>query len=83
MFITVDGFNRTGIPSALWNVMEPHARINHAGGVAVLSFVILFLSNVASNVPTGEPNRFPCLSSNDYDLRTTYFNNLNLHFNEK
>lgn len=52
MFITVDGFNRTGIPSTLWNVMEPHARINHAGGVAILAFVILFLSNVASNVPT-------------------------------
>ncbi|EXB37333.1 Putative transporter arsB [Morus notabilis] len=52
MFITVDGFNRTGIPSALWNAMEPHARINHAGGVAILAFVILFLSNVASNVPT-------------------------------
>ena len=53
MFITVDGFNRTGIPSTLWNVMEPHARINHPTGVVVLAFVILVLSNVASNVPTG------------------------------
>ncbi|XP_008798446.2 silicon efflux transporter LSI2-like [Phoenix dactylifera] len=52
MFITVDGFNRTGLPSALWNALEPYARINHAGGVAVLSLVILLLSNVASNVPT-------------------------------
>ncbi|XP_020083870.1 putative transporter arsB [Ananas comosus] len=52
MFITVDGFNKTGIPSAFWNFMEPYARINHASGVAVLSLVILLLSNVASNVPT-------------------------------
>ncbi|PON62897.1 Citrate transporter-like domain containing protein [Parasponia andersonii] len=52
MFITVDGFNRTGIPSTLWNLMEPHSRIDHAGGVAVLAIVILVLSNVASNVPT-------------------------------
>ncbi|KAL5551666.1 hypothetical protein UlMin_001842 [Ulmus minor] len=52
MFITVDGFNRTGIPSTLWNLMEPHARINHPGGIAVLAIVILVLSNLASNVPT-------------------------------
>ncbi|KAM6587822.1 silicon efflux transporter LSI2 [Cannabis sativa] len=52
MFITVDGFNRTGIPSTLWTIMEPHARIDHAGGIAVLAIVILILSNVASNVPT-------------------------------
>ncbi|XP_017701309.2 silicon efflux transporter LSI2-like [Phoenix dactylifera] len=52
MFITVDGFNRTGLPSALWNALEPYARINHASGVAVLALVILLLSNFASNVPT-------------------------------
>ncbi|KAG6743332.1 hypothetical protein POTOM_054286 [Populus tomentosa] len=52
MFITVDGFNRTGIPSSFWNLMEPHARIDHASGIAVLAIVILVLSNVASNVPT-------------------------------
>ncbi|KAG6529137.1 silicon efflux transporter LSI2-like [Zingiber officinale] len=52
MFITVDGFNKTGIPSALWDLMEPYARIDTASGTAVLAFVILFLSNVASNVPT-------------------------------
>ncbi|KAJ3681905.1 hypothetical protein LUZ60_014478 [Juncus effusus] len=52
MFITVNGFNRTGIPSAFWNLMEPYARINHISGVVVLSLVILFLSNLASNVPT-------------------------------
>nr|XP_010918587.1 silicon efflux transporter LSI3 isoform X1 [Elaeis guineensis]XP_019705523.1 silicon efflux transporter LSI3 isoform X1 [Elaeis guineensis] len=52
MFITVDGFNKTGLPSALWNFMEPYARINHASGVAVLALVILLLSNFASNVPT-------------------------------
>ncbi|XP_038979511.1 silicon efflux transporter LSI2-like isoform X2 [Phoenix dactylifera] len=54
MFITVDGFNKTGIPSALWELVEPHARIDSAGGVALLSLVILVLSNVASNVPTGK-----------------------------
>ncbi|KAK9277136.1 hypothetical protein L1049_006675 [Liquidambar formosana] len=52
MFITVDGFNRTGIPSTLWNLMEPHARVNHVSGVVVLAIVILVLSNIASNVPT-------------------------------
>jgi len=54
MFITVEGFNRTGIPSSLWSLMEPHARIDHASGIAVPAIVILVLSNVASNVPTGE-----------------------------
>ncbi|XP_020593030.1 putative transporter arsB [Phalaenopsis equestris] len=52
MFITVDGFNKTGIPSAFWGLMEPLARVNRASGVAVLSIVILLLSNFASNVPT-------------------------------
>lgn len=52
MFITVDGFNKTGIPSSLWDYMEPHARIDHTSGIAVLALVILVLSNVASNVPT-------------------------------
>ncbi|CAA0824647.1 Divalent ion symporter [Striga hermonthica] len=52
MFITVDGFNRTGIPSTLWELMEPYSKIDHIGGIAVLAVVILVLSNVASNVPT-------------------------------
>lgn len=52
MFITVDGFNRTGIPSELWDFMEPLAQIDHIGGIAVLALVILVLSNLASNVPT-------------------------------
>ncbi|KAI3856772.1 hypothetical protein MKX03_022386 [Papaver bracteatum] len=52
MFITIDGFNKTGIPSAIWDFMEPHARINHPSGIMVLSVVILGLSNLASNVPT-------------------------------
>jgi len=52
MFITVDGFNRTGIPNALWELVEPHARIHSAKGIALLAVVILLLSNVASNVPT-------------------------------
>uniref|UniRef100_M4EUY1 Citrate transporter-like domain-containing protein n=1 Tax=Brassica campestris TaxID=3711 RepID=M4EUY1_BRACM len=52
MFITVDGFNKTGIPTALWDLMEPYANIDEAKGTAVLALVILVLSNVASNVPT-------------------------------
>lgn len=54
MFITVDGFNKTGIPSALWEFVEPHSRIDSASGIALLTLVILVLSNVASNVPTGK-----------------------------
>ncbi|XP_019058347.1 PREDICTED: putative transporter arsB [Tarenaya hassleriana] len=52
MFITVDGFNKTGIPTALWDFMEPYAKIDTFRGTAVLALVILVLSNVASNVPT-------------------------------
>lgn len=52
MFVTVDGFNRTGIPSAVWDFMEPHAQIDHISGVAILALVIVVLSNLASNVPT-------------------------------
>ena len=54
MFITVDGFNKTGIPSTLWDFMEPYAQIDHVSGIAVLAVVILVLSNIASNVPTGK-----------------------------
>lgn len=53
MFITVEGFNKTGIPSTLWDFMEPYAKIDHASGIAVLAIVFLVLSNLASNVPTG------------------------------
>ncbi|CAA3024958.1 transporter arsB [Olea europaea subsp. europaea] len=52
MFITVDGFNKTGIPSNLWDFMEPYAKIDHIRGMAVLAAVIIVLSNLASNVPT-------------------------------
>ncbi|XP_073032212.1 silicon efflux transporter LSI2-like [Primulina eburnea] len=52
MFITVDGFNKTGIPSSLWEFMEPYAKIDSVGGTAILAVVIVVLSNVASNVPT-------------------------------
>ena len=53
MFITIEGFNNTGAPTQLWNVVEPHAQINTASGVAVLSLIVTVMSNVASNVPTG------------------------------
>ncbi|KAK6250622.1 hypothetical protein SCA6_004627 [Theobroma cacao] len=52
MFATVAGFNRTGIPSTLWDLVEPYAKINDVFGIAVLAIVILVLSNLASNVPT-------------------------------
>ncbi|KAL6541566.1 hypothetical protein OROGR_011052 [Orobanche gracilis] len=52
MFITVDGFNKTGIPSTVWGFMEPYAKIDHIAGRAVLAAVIIVLSNLASNVPT-------------------------------
>ncbi|GLU24291.1 hypothetical protein SLE2022_402380 [Rubroshorea leprosula] len=52
MFITVDGFNKTGIPSSFWDSMERYSKVNHVSGVAVLAIVILVLSNLASNVPT-------------------------------
>ncbi|KAL8557193.1 hypothetical protein ACS0TY_004585 [Phlomoides rotata] len=52
MFITVDGFNRTGIPSWLWELMEPYSKIDRVSGIAVLAAVIIVLSNLASNVPT-------------------------------
>jgi len=53
MFITLDGFNKTGIPGALWEVMEPYSRVDRASGITILALVILILSNVASNVPIG------------------------------
>lgn len=52
MFITVDGFNTTGIPGTFWDAVEPHARINSTSGTVVLTLVVIVLSNVASNVPT-------------------------------
>ncbi|KAL5139689.1 Silicon efflux transporter LSI2 [Glycine soja] len=52
MFITVDGLNKTGIPSALWDIMEPYSHVDRASGIAILAIVILVLSNLASNVPT-------------------------------
>eukprot|EP00257_Ricinus_communis_P015801 XP_015573786.1 silicon efflux transporter LSI2 isoform X1 [Ricinus communis] len=52
MFITVYGFNKTGVPSAIWDLMEPHAKIDNPAGIAVLAIVILVMSNLASNVPT-------------------------------
>ncbi|KAK8692722.1 hypothetical protein V6N13_070329 [Hibiscus sabdariffa] len=52
MFVTVQGFNRTRIPSALWELMEPYAKIDEISGLAVLALVILILSNLVSNVPT-------------------------------
>ncbi|CAL0303374.1 unnamed protein product [Lupinus luteus] len=52
MFITVDGFNKTGIPSAMWDMMEPYSQVDRTSGIAILALVILVLSNFASNVPT-------------------------------
>ncbi|PWA75580.1 transporter arsB [Artemisia annua] len=52
MFVTVEGFNKTGIPSAMWDFMEPYAQIDHISGIAILAVVIVVLSNLSSNVPT-------------------------------
>ncbi|XP_071732635.1 silicon efflux transporter LSI2-like [Rutidosis leptorrhynchoides] len=52
MFVTVEGFNKTGLPSAVWDFMEPYAQIDHISGIAILAVVIVVLSNMASNVPT-------------------------------
>ncbi|XP_073353438.1 silicon efflux transporter LSI2-like [Aegilops tauschii subsp. strangulata] len=52
MFITVDGFNKTGIPSMFWEFMEPYTRIDTPTKVVILALVILLLSNVVLNVPT-------------------------------
>lgn len=52
MFITVQGFDDTGIPGAFWDLMEPYSQITTVGGVAVLSVVVVILSNLVSNVPT-------------------------------
>ncbi|KAE8793054.1 putative transporter arsB [Hordeum vulgare] len=52
MFVTVSGFNKTGLPGAIWNVMAPYSKISHVSGVTVLSIIIIILSNLASNVPT-------------------------------
>nr|AOR52538.1 silicon transporter Lsi2a [Agrostis stolonifera] len=52
MFITVSGFNKTGLPSAIWNFMAPYSKVDSVGGISVLSVIILLLSNLASNVPT-------------------------------
>ncbi|KAK4571550.1 hypothetical protein RGQ29_030111 [Quercus rubra] len=52
MFITVEGFNKTGIPSTLWDFMEPYSKIDHVIGIANLAVVVLLMSNLASNVPT-------------------------------
>ncbi|KDP22251.1 hypothetical protein JCGZ_26082 [Jatropha curcas] len=50
--IALNGFNKTGIPSSLWEFMEPYSQIDHATGIAILALTILILSNVISNVPT-------------------------------
>ncbi|KAF3946122.1 hypothetical protein CMV_027578 [Castanea mollissima] len=52
MFITVEGFNETGIPITLWNFLEPYSKIDRVSGITILAVVILFMSNLASNVPT-------------------------------
>ncbi|GAB4826340.1 hypothetical protein Ancab_009206 [Ancistrocladus abbreviatus] len=52
MFITVEGFDKTGIPSAFWNLMEPYAQVDTAIRIVVLAVVVLVLSNLVSNVPT-------------------------------
>ena len=49
----MEGFDKTGIPSALWDLMEPYEGINQVSGIAVSALVILVLLNLVSNVSTG------------------------------
>ena len=51
--MTVEGFNKTGIPGTLWDFMEPYSKIDRVSGIAFLTVAILVMSNLASNVPTG------------------------------
>ena len=53
MFITIEGFDKTRIPSSLWDLVEPYAGINRVSGIAILALAILLLSNLVSNLPTG------------------------------
>jgi Na+/H+ antiporter NhaD/arsenite permease-like protein len=52
IFISVEGFNQTGVPGQIWSWLEPHARLDTAVGTILLAIVVTLLSNVASNVPT-------------------------------
>ncbi|KDP22252.1 hypothetical protein JCGZ_26083 [Jatropha curcas] len=52
LFMTITGFEKTGIPSYLWEFLEPYAHIDHASGITVLALIILILSNSISNVTT-------------------------------
>lgn len=40
------------MPSVLWDAVEPYAGIGSAADLAVLTVIIIVLSNLASNVPT-------------------------------
>ena len=53
MFVMIEGFEKTRISSSLWDLMEPYVRINRVSGIAVLALVILVLSNLVLNLPTG------------------------------
>ncbi|KAG7973536.1 hypothetical protein I3843_06G001100 [Carya illinoinensis] len=55
MFIIVDGFNKTSIPSNLWDLMEPYAQIDRVCGIVGLDIIILILSNLASIIPIVNP----------------------------
>ena len=62
MFIVVEGFQATGIPGEMWDFTEPYARVTTPTGILVLSLVILVLSNLVSNVPTGMSPLMPIFS---------------------
>ncbi|KAI4378152.1 hypothetical protein MLD38_015674 [Melastoma candidum] len=52
MFISVEGFKCTGIPALLWEYTEAYTKVDTVSGIAILTVVILVLSNLVSNVPT-------------------------------
>jgi Na+/H+ antiporter NhaD/arsenite permease-like protein len=51
LFIVVHGFARTGFVEAAWKVVQPHASLASARGVALFTVAMTAGSNLVSNVP--------------------------------
>lgn len=51
LFVTIAGFNRTGVPASVWEATQDAVSMNTASGLLVFSFIVLVGSNTVSNVP--------------------------------
>lgn len=51
LFVVIDGFDQTGLPDAAWALAQPQMSLGTAGGLAMLSAVLVAGSNIVSNVP--------------------------------